>query len=57
MPNPKREAKVVDTGGRTGWIVAGIVICLLLVGGYVFRDTIFGEPSDDVNLDVELPGD
>ncbi|WP_306259643.1 hypothetical protein [Pararhizobium sp. IMCC21322] len=57
MPNPKHEAKAADTGGRTGWIVAGIVICLLLVGGYVFRDTIFGEPSDDVNLNVELPGD
>lgn len=57
MQNPKREVKVVDTGGRTGWIVAGIVICLLLVGGYVFRDTIFGAPSDDVNINVDVPGD
>lgn len=57
MQNPKREVNVVDTGGRAGWIVAGIVICLLLVGGYVFRDTIFGEPSDDININVDVPGD
>jgi len=55
MQNPKREVKVVDTGARAGWIVAGIVICLLLVGGYVFRDTIFGEPSDDINISVDPP--
>lgn len=57
MQNPKREVKVVDTGGRVGWIVAGIVICLLLVGGYVFRDTIFGEPSDDINISVDPPAE
>lgn len=56
MPDPDREIKVVTTGGSAGWVVAGVAICLLLVGGYVFRDAIFGTPSNEINIKVDLPG-
>jgi hypothetical protein len=56
MSNTDREVKVVNSGGSAGWIVAIVAICLLLVGGYVYRDTIFGEPSNDINIKVDLPG-
>lgn len=57
MSDPDRQVKVVNNGGNAGWMVAIVAICLLLIGGYVFRDAIFGTSSNDINIKVDLPGD
>ncbi len=56
MSNPDREVKVINSGSSAGWVVAVVAICLLLVGGYVYRDAIFGNSSNDINIKVDLPG-
>ena len=50
---PDRDREVIVTNG---WIVAIIAICVLLIGGYVYRDAIFGGSSSDINIKVDLPG-
>ncbi|WP_306259804.1 hypothetical protein [Pararhizobium sp. IMCC21322] len=55
MSDPDPKVKVVNSGGSAGWVIAVIAICLLLVGGYVFRDAIFGASSNDINIKVDLP--
>lgn len=55
MPNADREVKVTNTGSRAGWVVAIIAISALLIGGYVYRDAIFGGSSSDINIKVDLP--
>ena len=47
---------MTNSGGNAGWIVAIIAICVLLIGGYVYRDAIFGGSSSDINIKVDLPG-
>lgn len=55
MSDPDRQVKVVNSGGNAGWVVAIVAICILLIGGYTYRDAIFGTSSNDINIKVDLP--
>ncbi len=56
MPNTDREVRVTNVGSNAGWVVAIVAICALLIGGYVYRDAIFGGSSSEINIKVDLPG-
>lgn len=55
MSDPDRQVNVVNSGGNAGWVVAIVAICILLIGGYTYRDAIFGTSSNDINIKVDLP--
>lgn len=52
----EKEVIVSNGSGGAGWFVAVVLVAVILVGGYVFRDTILGNGSDDVNITVDVPG-
>nr|WP_306264090.1 hypothetical protein [Pararhizobium sp. IMCC3301] len=56
MPDTDRKVIVTNGGSSAGWIVAIVAICALLIGGFVYRDAIFGGSSSDINIKVDLPG-
>lgn len=52
---PNKEVNVTTNSGGAGWFVALLLLAVILVGGYMFRDTIFGDGTKDVNISIEVP--
>ena len=55
MTEPDKKVIVANNSGGAGWIVAAVLLAVVLVGAYTFRDAIFGDGSKDVNISIEVP--
>ncbi|MBZ0217472.1 MAG: hypothetical protein K8F25_13015 [Fimbriimonadaceae bacterium] len=51
----QKEVIVANGTGGAGWFVAILLLVILLIAEYVFRDTILGNGQTDVNISVDVP--
>lgn len=58
MADREKEVIVTDSGGGAGFgMFAGVILVLAVLGVlfFVFKDRILGTGSSDINVKVELP--